>query len=174
MGAMVTAAVISAGATVYGTQQAKSAANKAKKDAQKPRAQTTVSTPYMNDVMSRMSPYVLQEALSTYNHRTSQSGRPAGDNAMIEELLRGIQNNPNYNPVPLPPGVTAGNQQQQAWDNPNAQQPVLGMQPNSANPVSPEQQRYRNIRAAIANSQASDSNYLRVQGARPGARGFSS
>lgn len=64
--------------------------NKVAKEAAKPKETVSYRLPYMNEYISRVSPYILSEAQKMYENRLKQYGMKPGDFSPIAQMLSGI------------------------------------------------------------------------------------
>ncbi len=71
-------AVASTAATTYSAYSAAQDQKQMAKNAAKPQTTTVNRTPYANEYISQLIPYILQEADSVYHTRAKTGGREAG------------------------------------------------------------------------------------------------
>lgn len=81
-------ALLSAAIGAYASYDAASEQKKAAKEAAK--GTTTTRTPYMNDALQSIIPYLMKEQQGTYERRMGQYGAKAGDFSPFASLLAGV------------------------------------------------------------------------------------
>lgn len=84
----------------YSARQAAKEQKKAAQAAAQPRYSMQYQTPYMNDRLAAIIPYILQNQQSVFENRMKGYGAKAGDFSAIANLLAGIS--PNYSGVGTP------------------------------------------------------------------------
>lgn len=94
-GATVAAVGMVAGgvASYQAAKKNNQAARRAADAANQPRTSTVMRTPYMNEYISQIAPYILQEAQSVYSNRSKGYGRQVGDFSQILGRLGQIPTN---------------------------------------------------------------------------------
>lgn len=86
--AMLIAAGVAAGGAAYTARKGAKEAEAARKAAAKGQQETTISTPYFNEMLSPFMPYIANEALNIYQWRRGQNpGGPAGNSDMLTQML---------------------------------------------------------------------------------------
>lgn len=84
----------------YAARQAAKEQKKASQAAAQPRYSMQYQTPYMNDRLAAIIPYILQSQQSVFENRMKGYGAKTGDFSAIANLLAGIS--PNYSGVGTP------------------------------------------------------------------------
>ena len=74
----------------YGAYEGQKEKNKVAKAAAQPRVTEQYRAPYMNEYISKIAPYIMQAAQSTYQNRMKGYGAKADDFGPIAEMLSGI------------------------------------------------------------------------------------
>lgn len=103
--------IISAAIGAYASYDAAKEQEKAAKEARKGSTGTTTRTPYMNEAISAISPYILSEAQKVYESRQGTYGHQPGDFSPFAGLLAQVpQGYSGVGPVGKPEisPVTAG------------------------------------------------------------------
>lgn len=100
--AAVTLAAAYVATTAYSAydanQKQKKAANAQKKFAANPanRMSSAYRTPYQNQYIQQIVPYILQEAQGIYSQRQGMHGRSPGDFTQIQNILGGLRPENEY------------------------------------------------------------------------------
>lgn len=81
-------AILSAAIGAYSSYDAAKEQKKVAKEAAK--GTTTTRTPYMNDAIQSIIPYLMKEQQGTYERRMGQYGAKAGDFSPFASLLAGV------------------------------------------------------------------------------------
>lgn len=81
-------AILSAAIGAYASYDAANEQKKLAKEARK--GTTTTRTPYMNDAIQSIVPYLMKEQQGTYERRMGQYGAKAGDFSPFASLLAGV------------------------------------------------------------------------------------
>lgn len=107
--AVTTLAVAAVAASAYSAHEQASAQKKAAKAAAAPRTstQTSVRTPYNEEVFRPMANYALNEALKNYSRFNTQLGGSPGDFSGLTALLQGNSRSVGPNAA-SPEGIQAG------------------------------------------------------------------
>lgn len=93
---VATATVLAAGAiaaSAYSANQQAKAQKKASQAAAQPKTTTTTNTPYMDETIRAMSPYVLNEALKNYGSVNTWLGGKPADFSGLTAMLQGQSRN---------------------------------------------------------------------------------
>jgi len=111
--AAITMAAVTVAAGAYAANRQASAQKKMAKEAAKPKTVTSTRTPYMDETIRAMSPYVLQESLKNYGYINSKLGGTPGNFDDLTAMLQGMReravqaNTPQSQP-PSAEGVVGG------------------------------------------------------------------
>ena len=106
--AATTMAVAYIAGTAYTAYSAGQERRKAAKAAAKPKTTTITRSPYMEEMIKPMFPYIANEALNVYNYRSGKgNGPPAGNYDQLRDMLTRIMSGQDYS------GISSG---QQSYD----------------------------------------------------------